>query len=189
MPIRLAQGRTSTGGPKLIQGWAIWVTGLPASGKSTISNLVKGKLAEEGVSAQILETDELRRILTPNPTYSLEEREVFYTSLSYIGWLLTINGVNVIYDATANRRRWRDYARARIPRFIEIYMNCPLEICEARDPKGIYKQAATGQARFVPGAQQDYEPPFAPEVTLDCREDPKRLADQLMEEIRRRGLV
>jgi adenylylsulfate kinase len=150
---------------------------------------VKARLTEEGVHTQILETDELRRVLTPNPTYSPEEREVFYTSLAYIGWLLTANGVNVIYDATANRRRWRDYARARIPRFIEVYMDCPLEICEARDPKGIYKQVATGRARFVPGAQQEYESPLAPEVTLDCREDPKRLAEQLMGEIRRRGLI
>ncbi|MGD0802739.1 MAG: adenylyl-sulfate kinase [Candidatus Bathyarchaeia archaeon] len=167
----------------------MWVTGLPASGKSTISRLVKAKLSEEGVSAQILETDELRLILTPNPTYNPEEREVFYTSLAYMGWLLTVNGVNVIFDATANRRRWRDYARARIPRFIEVYMDCPLKICEARDPKGIYTQAATGQARFVPGAQQEYEKPLAPEITLDCMEDPKKLTDQLMEEIRRRGLI
>jgi len=172
-----------------MQGWAIWVTGLPASGKSTISNLVKTKFAAEGVNTQILETDELRRVLTPNPTYSPEEREVFYTSLAYIGWLLTLNGVNVIYDATANRRCWRDYARARIPRFIEAYLDCPLEVCKSRDPKGIYQQATTGVARFVPGAQQEYEPPLAPEVTLDCREDPKRLANQLIEEIRRRGFL
>lgn len=173
----------------MIQGWAIWVTGLPASGKSTISNLLKERLAEEGINAQILETDEIRRVLTPNPTYSPEEREVFYTGLAYIGWLLTANGANVIYDATANRRRWRDYARARIPRFIEVYMDCPLEICKTRDPKGIYRQAATGRARFVPGAQQEYESPIAPEVILDCREDPKRLTDQLMEEIRQLGLI
>jgi adenylylsulfate kinase len=150
---------------------------------------VKAKLAAEGVNTQILETDELRRVLTPNPTYSPEEREVFYTSLAYIGWLLTVNGVNVIYDATANRRRWRDYAKARIPRFLEVYMDCPLEVCEARDPKGIYKLAATGVARFVPGAQQEYEPPLAPDFTLDCREDPKWLADQLIGEIRRRGFL
>jgi adenylylsulfate kinase len=165
------------------------VTGLPASGKSTISNLVKAQLAEEGTQTQILETDELRRVLTPNPTYSPEEREVFYTSLAYIGWLLTRNGVNVIYDATANRHRWRDYARGRIPRFIEIYVDCPLEVCTARDPKGIYRQAVQGRAKYVPGAQQEYEPPTYPEVTLDCKEPPEKLASQVIEALKEHEFI
>ena len=78
-------------------GWAIWITGLPASGKSYLSRALKGKLSDIGVQVQILESDVLRKVLTPKPTYGQEERDTFYNALVYIGRLLVNNGVNVIW--------------------------------------------------------------------------------------------
>ena len=93
------------------QGVGIWITGLPASGKSTITAALKPKLEALGHSVEVLESDEVRRALTPNPTSSHEERGLFYRALAFFGCRLTEHGVTVIFDATANKRAFRDYAR------------------------------------------------------------------------------
>jgi len=120
-------------------GWAIWITGLPASGKSTVVNALKEGLDGMGVNAQILESDTVRRVLVPDPTHSPEEREAFYNSLVYIGVLLTKNGVNVIFDATANKRRWRRAARGLIEDFLQVTSSVP-----SRSAGGGTKGACTG---------------------------------------------
>jgi len=153
----------------LASGWAIWITGLPSSGKSTISRLLAKKLEEKGIRAQVLESDELRRVLTPRPKYTEEERDWFYHVMAWIGWLLVKNGTNVIFDATANKRAYRERARQLIgpERFAEVYVRCPLEVCMARDVKGIYKLALEGKASTVPGLQVPYEEPLDPAVVVD----------------------
>ena len=86
--------------------------------------------------------------------------------MTYIGALLVTHGVPVIFDATANRRAYRAGARAAIERFIEVYVDCPLDVCIARDPKGIYRKAQTGQASTVPGLQASYEAPEHADVIV-----------------------
>jgi len=98
---------------------------------------LKAQLADRGIDAAVLESDVLRQIFTLHPRYDEQEREAFYRQMVYIGTLLTRHGVPVIFDATANRRCYRDRAREEIPRVIEGYVDGPLEICVARDPKGI----------------------------------------------------
>src|SRR5512147_267248 len=142
--------------------FAVWMTGLPASGKSTVARALVDGLDARGVDVAVLESDALRPVLTPRATYSEEERETFYRSMAYIGALLVRHGVPVIFDATANRRTYRAAARTSIQRFIEVYVNCPLEVCIARDPKGIYREAQSGQASTVPGLQASYERPEYP---------------------------
>lgn len=149
------------------QGFAIWLTGTPASGKSRRARALKALLDGENVPVQRLESDELRKVLTPNPTYSPEEREWFYKVMLYIGKMLADNGVNVIFDATGNLNRYRDAARDSIDRFCEVYVYCPQEICVNRDPKNIYADAKDGKARNVPGLGSAYEPPKNPEVKVD----------------------
>ena len=148
-------------------GFAIWLTGLPASGKTTLAQEVAKELALRDVPVHILDSDELRRVLTPEPTYSQEERAWFYRTMVYIGRLLTEHGINVFFAATANRRAYRDQARQRIERFVEIYVSCPLETCVGRDKKGIYAKAFAGKATTVPGVQAPYEPPENPGVVID----------------------
>lgn len=168
-------------------GWAVWITGLPASGKSTIARALDAKLAAMGGGVQVLESDVLRKILTPYPRYTPEERETFYNAMIHIGFLLTSNGVNVIFDATANRRRWRDKARGKIPRFMEAFVDTPLETCVKRDPKGIYQKASEGGASTVPGAQEVYEPPEAPEVRVEGNEPADCAADTILAAMRTHG--
>lgn len=162
------------------QGFGIWITGLPASGKSTLAKALAERLADMGIGSLILESDEMRRILTPEPTYGPEERDRFYTMLAQLGELLTRNGINVIFAATASRRQYRDRARELIKKFIEVYIDCPLEICIKRDPKGIYASAVAGKATTVPGIQAEYEPPIRPEVVIDCLLPPSRSAESII---------
>ena len=163
---------------RITDAFAVWITGLPASGKSTIAAKLIAQLDARGVDVALLESDELRKIFTPHPRYDPEERDNFYRQMVYVGVLLTRHGVPVIFDATANRRLYRDWARQQIPKFVEVYVECPLATCMARDPKGIYRRAREGKASTVPGLQTAYEAPEKPEVVLhgdrDAPEDAAR---------------
>lgn len=164
----------------MADAFAIWIAGLPASGKSTLVRAVRTLLAERGIIAAVLESDILRPIFTEHPSYDEAERDRFYHQLVSLGQLLTSQGIPVIFDATANRRAYRDQARARIPKFLEIYLDCPLETCIARDPKGIYRNAFAN----VPGLHSPFEPPLNPDVVIHCDREPvessaRRVIDKL----------
>lgn len=145
----------------------MWITGLPASGKSTIVAALRPKLEGMGLDVEVLESDAVRLVLTPEPSYSLEERDMFYRALAFTGFRLAARGVAVIFDATAGRRAYRDFARALIPRFVEIAVECPLQVCKERDRKGTYRKGETGESATVPGLQVPYEPPLAPDLSID----------------------
>jgi len=176
-------------------GWAIWITGLPGSGKSTVADAVVRRLRRQHIRTQLLSVDMVRKVLTPNPTYSEEERAMVYGALVLLAHLLTQNNANVIIDATANRRRYRDWARKRIKRFGEVYLKCPLQVCMKREttrkerfgaPSKIYLKGQTGASRTVPGVGVAYEKPFSPEVTLDTsRLDANECADRVVRFIQR----
>ncbi|MEJ2695341.1 MAG: adenylyl-sulfate kinase [Candidatus Sulfobium sp.] len=171
-------------------GLAVWITGLPGSGKSTAADGIK-RLHPDFV---ILRMDELRKVATPDPAYSHTEREVVYRSLVYFARMLTELGHNVIIDATGNRRDWRDLARRLIPDFIEVYLKCTVEECGVREkkrtdmrgaPAGIYGKGKAGWP--VPGVNVPYEEPLNPEVeietTCSSAEDTVRLIDDSLKRI------
>jgi adenylylsulfate kinase len=166
------------------QGFGIWITGLPSSGKSSVTRELVKKLVTQGIHVVVLESDEMRQILTPEPTYSPEERDRFYHILALMGELLVRNGVNVIFDATANKRTYRDHARSLIQQFIEVYVECPVEVCRKRDPKGIYAKAASGLATGVPGVQASYEPPLKPDLTIDGQASPEAGAVAIVDKLK-----
>jgi adenylylsulfate kinase len=161
--------------------FALWITGLPASGKSTITRSLKALLDARDVDAAVLESDKLREVFTVHPRYDDEERAVFYRQMIWVGRLLVQHGVPVIFDATANRRRYREDAKRQFERFLEVYVECPLEVCIARDPKGIYKQGREGAAGNVPGLQAVYEPPENPDLVVrGDQEAPDSAAQQIL---------
>jgi len=149
------------------ESFAIWITGLPASGKSTIVSALKPQLEAMGFAVEVLESDEVRRVITPIPTYSETERELFYRALAFTGQRLVAHGVTVVFDATASRRVYRDFARSVIPRFIEIAVECPLTTCMERDRKGTYRKGQSGDSLTVPGLQSPYEAPIKPDLRID----------------------
>ena len=152
--------------------FAIWITGLPASGKSTIISALKPQLEGLGLTVEVLESDEVRRVITPIPTYSEAERDLFYRALAFIGQKLVAHGVTVVFDATASRRVYRDFARSVIPRFIEIAVECPLTTCMERDRKGTYRKGQRGESLTVPGLQSPYEAPINPDLRIDTTTTP-----------------
>ncbi len=173
----------------LKSGWCVWITGLPGCGKSVVSRALLKLLTESGVSAQLLSSDSLRRVLTPNPSYSLQERDVVYDTLAYIAELLVKNEVNVVVDATANLRRYRDNLRDKVPKFIEVYLECPMDVCMMREakrketfnaPREIYSKALKGNAQTVPGVGQPYEAPLHPEVVVSSFQNtPEQIAKKI----------
>ena len=122
----------------------------------------------------VLELDEIRKFLTPSPTYTDTERDVVYRALVYMAAALTTSGTPVIIDATAHRRAWRDLARRLIPRFAEVQLVCPLDVCRERErqradghaPREIYARAGRPGA-LVPGVDVPYEPALRPELAVD----------------------
>jgi adenylylsulfate kinase len=152
----------------------IWITGLPGSGKSTISSSVKKMLPH----AVLLRMDELRKIVTPAPTYSDSEREYVYRALVYTAKTFYESGHTVIIDATGNKKSWRELARDLIPDFSEVYLKCPLELCMEREkkrfdshsaPKDIYDKGRAGSP--VPGLNVPYEEPERPELVIDSEKE------------------
>jgi len=170
-------------------GWCVWVTGLPGSGKSVVSDALVRLLSERDVRVQLVSSDALRGVVTPRPCYSLEERDVVYGTLVYVASLLTWNGVNVVIDGTGNLRRYRDDGRKRIGRFAEVYLVCPLDVCKEREarrdetfsaPRQIYTRGLEGKALNVPGVGQPYEEPLTPELVLDTtRLSPEECAEKI----------
>jgi adenylylsulfate kinase len=154
--------------------WAIWVTGLPGSGKSVLTRRAAADLRSEGVPVTVLELDEIRKVLTPFPSYSDAERELVYRALVHLSTTLTDCGRPVIIDATAHRRVWRERARTAIARFAEVELRSSLEVCrqreEARVTDNAHRHISAGAGRpgaAVPGVDVAYEHSRAPELVID----------------------
>ncbi|HLZ36040.1 MAG TPA: adenylyl-sulfate kinase [Nitrospira sp.] len=171
------------------EAFALWITGLPASGKSTIVSALRPQLEALGLAVEVLESDEVRRVLTPAPTYSQPERDLFYRALAFAGQRLVAHGITVLFDATASVQTYRDYARRTIPRFAEVAVVCPLEVCMQRDRKGTYEKGRRGETGTVPGLQVPYEAPVNPELRIDTTSvRPDEAARQILDFVKCRFL-
>jgi adenylylsulfate kinase len=151
-------------------GWAIWITGRPGSGKTALAERVAEAVAARGISVKVLELGALRRFLRLETVVSERHQELAHRALAYAAKLLTESGVSVIVDATAPRRVWREAARELIPCFAEVQLLCPADICMERERAARWRLGgdppATGAIDIAPDISVEYEEALNPELAL-----------------------
>ncbi len=175
------------------EGFVIWLTGLPAAGKTTLANALRDELRKAGKRVELLDGDEVRKWLSPNEGFTREDRERHLMRVAYVSRLLARNGVAVIASFVSPyrevRRRIREIVEADA-KFIEVYVKCPLEVVMRRDPKGLYKKAMAGEIRNFTGVDDPYEEPEDPEVLVDTSEMTlEEEVETILSYLRRTGLL
>jgi adenylylsulfate kinase len=185
-------------------GCVVWLTGLSACGKSTVANLIDHKLHALGVRSFVLDGDNIRHGLNAAPGmlkerhgeafaqrfglgFSAQDREENIRRIGCVAKLFCDAGLIAITAFISPYRIDRDRVRATLPAgdFIEIFVDAPIEVCEVRDPKGLYKKARAGELKGFTGIDDPYERPLKPEIVLDAAtKTPEILADEVIEHLR-----
>lgn len=147
-------------------GCCLWFTGLPSSGKTTIAHALETELRALGRCVEVLDGDAIRKNLSVGAGFSREDRIAHIGRIAYVAKLLSRNGVVAICSVISPYREMRDRARAEIPEFVEVHVQCPVEECVRRDVKGLYKKALAGEITNMTGIQDPYEAPLAPELVI-----------------------
>lgn len=168
----------------------VWLTGLPASGKTTLARAIVATLTARGVPATLVDSDETRAVLTPRPTYDPAERALFYRALAYLARRLDEAGVVPIVAATAHSRATRDEARSITGGLFLVHTRAPLSVCEARDPKNLYRDAHARERGSMPGVHVPYEPPADADLEVDTTSDtPAAGAQAVIDALTQRGIL
>lgn len=166
------------------KGFTLWFTGLSGSGKSTLANILVERLRELGQRVELLDGDEVRTHLTKDLGFSKEDRDTNITRISYVAKLLSRNGVIAITAAISPYVAARERARNEIQDFVEIFVDCPLEVCVERDVKGLYAKAMRGEIPNFTGISDPYEPPVNPEITIRSNEQtPEESVKHILERL------
>jgi len=159
------------------EGFTLWFTGLPSSGKSTIADAVTIELSKTRVKVMRLDADDIRKKFWPELGYSKDDRDKNITRTTQLAALLTKSGVAVAASFISPYRDMREYARSEIGNFIEIYVKCPVEVCIQRDTRGLYKKALAGEISNFTGISDPYEEPLNPELLIES--DKKTIEDSV----------
>lgn len=172
------------------QGYVLWFTGLSQSGKSTVADAVYEYLNVEGYKTERLDGDIVRESLTRDLGFSKEDRDENIRRTSFVAKLLSRNGVGVIASFISPYKRHRDDLRVKVENFIEIFVDTPLEVCEKRDKKGLYKKARLGKIKNFTGISDPYEEPENPEVTLyPAQKNVKECRDEIIKYLEDNNLI
>ncbi len=169
-------------------GIVIWFTGVPAAGKSTLASAVEQELRKRGLAVENLDSEQVRANLSPNLGFTPEARDENTRRLAWMAQLLSGHGITVLMAAVSPRRDHRDRARQWCEKFVEVFVDCPVEVCQQRDPQGLYARAARGEIDDIAGLHIPYEPPNAPEVTCHTdREDVATCTDKILSTLQALG--
>ncbi len=155
----------------MLAGCTLWFTGLSGSGKSTISEIVEAELRRRGRKVEVLDGDVIRTHLSKGLGFSKEDRDTNIKRIAFVCELLTRNDVIAMAAAISPYRETRDYARETIGEFLEIFVNCPLDVCVERDTKGLYKKALAGEIKNFTGVSDPYEEPENAELVINTHEE------------------
>ena len=176
------------------RGCTLWFTGLSGSGKSTIAFTLEHALVQRGHLAYVLDGDNIRHGLNKNLGFSAADREENIRRIGEVAKLFADAGLITMTSFISPYRKDRDLVRAlhdsgELP-FIEVHVSTPIEICEQRDPKGLYKKARAGQLKNFTGIDDPYEAPLKPELSIDATTtSPQEAAALLLEYLEQRGIL
>lgn len=159
------------------RGVTVWFTGLSGAGKTTITQEIEKELRARECKLEILDGDIVRENLTKGLGFSKEDRDTNIRRIGFVSHLLTRNGVIVLVSAISPYRAIREEIRETVGDFVEVFVNAPLNVCEGRDVKGLYKRARAGEIKQFTGIDDPYEPPANPEV--ECRTDLEELSESV----------
>ena len=159
------------------KGVTVWFTGLSGAGKTTITCEIEKELRSRGCKLEILDGDIVRENLTKGLGFSKEDRDINVRRIGFVAHLLTRNGVVVLVSAISPYRAIREEIRETVGDFVEVFVNAPLNVCEDRDVKGLYKRARSGEIKQFTGVSDPYEPPSNPEI--ECRTDLEELDESV----------
>lgn len=151
----------------MTDGFTVWFTGLPCSGKTTLSQQLAARLRSLAYRVELLDGEEVRCHLSEGLGFSRKDRGLNISRIGYVCHLLSRNGVIAIAAAVSPYRDAREAVRKQIHRFVEVYVKCPLEVCLARDVKGMYRKALAGEISQFTGITDPYEEPIRPEVIVE----------------------
>jgi adenylylsulfate kinase len=173
------------------RGFTLWFTGLSGAGKTTISEIVERELRERFGHVEVLDGDIVRTNLSKGLGFSREDRDTNILRIGFVADLLTRNGVGVIVSAISPFKEARDQVRRNIGEdFIEVFVDAPLEVCAARDVKGLYEKAFAGEIEQFTGVSDPYEPPAAPELHIKTdEEEPHESARRVILKLEERGYL
>ena len=172
------------------KGFTLWFTGLSGAGKSTVSEIILTRLRERGAKVELLDGDVVRTNLCKGLGFSKEDRDTNIRRIGFVCDLLSRNGVVAIAAAISPYRAIRDELRAKIGNFVEVYVHCPMDVLVARDVKGLYKKAMSGEIPQFTGVSDPYEPPVNPEIAVDSSsETPEESADKIWRELEKLDLI
>ena len=166
------------------RGVVIWFTGLSGSGKTTIAHVLEDKLLGAGIPVETLDGDVVRENLSKGLGFSKEDRDTNIRRIAFVAHLLQRNGVFVITAAISPYAAVREEARAMAKDFVEVFADAPLEVCEQRDVKGLYKKARAGEIKGFTGIDDPYEAPSGPEVVCATdKQTPEESAQQVIDKL------
>ncbi|GLR08410.1 adenylyl-sulfate kinase [Mixta theicola] len=173
------------------QGVVLWFTGLSGSGKSTVAGALEQALHQLGVSTYLLDGDNVRHGLCRDLGFSDADRKENIRRVGEVARLMVDAGLVVLTAFISPHRAERQMVREMLGagEFIEVFVDTPLAICEARDPKGLYKKARAGELRNFTGIDSVYEAPEQPEIHLDGEQLVTKLTAQLLDLLRRRDII
>ena len=168
----------------------MWFTGLSGSGKTTIAELVTQELRDRRLKVERLDGDVVRQSLTRDLGFSKEDRDKNIERVTFVAKLLTRNDVGVLCAFVSPYRERRAKSRQEIGEFIEVYVECPLEVCAERDVKGLYTKAFAGEIENFTGVSDPYEPPQNPEIVCHTAEEtPERSAAKVIDYLEKHGYI
>ncbi len=176
------------------QGFTVWFTGMSGAGKSTLSERLVARLreagGESGVKVELLDGDIVRTHLSKGLGFSREDRDTNIRRIGFVSGLLSRNGVIAIVAAISPYRETREEVKRGIANFVEVFVDCPLDVLVSRDVKGLYKRALTGELGQFTGISDPYEPPLHPCVVVHTERDSvEQSVDRIWCELERRGFI